>query len=235
LCYIGMSIETGCEEIRNQVLHKQVRDSHILEAVQRIHNSVGDNLCVNTSFIVFFPGDTIQSRIGNIKWMDYLSKRINITFSGPQIYRSYPGTRLCEMESKPVYGDLEHYMKRLSPSGSQARLVGRHEAFFYSTLLSGFFNTRFRFLDFSIDQSNQPRVSVRGRGVLGGWQVRLWFSIVLFLMLPIRIRIRLNFWRFFIEPSILGFLGDTILELGKFFKQRVLHGNLIKNGVQDDY
>jgi len=123
------------------------------------------------------------------------------------------------MEANPIYGNLEYCIEQLYSSGSQKQAVNRYEAFFYSNLLTEFFSTRFHPLELHSSKDEMPWVSVSNRGTARGWQSHLWFAVVKTLMLPVRIRIKLNFWKLFIEPPILGFIGITILELGKRSRQ----------------
>ena len=206
---IGMSIEAGDEEVRNKVLRKGVKDKHIYQAVERIKNSVGDRLCVNTSFIAFFPGDSHSSRVRTVRWMDYLSRNINVTFSGPQLYRPYPGSQLYEMQTTRVHGELDYYLDEIDLTGTETGLGQRHEAVFYSELLTRFMNSRFRFLQVTFDGDGRPRVRVEGRAKGAG----LSFLVFRILTLPIAVRAWLNLWSFFIDPRVLGLLHEKIEKL----------------------
>ena len=77
---LGMSVEAGDEEIRNKIINKKLKDSEIYNAVDIIKKS-NVNISINTSFVVYFPGDTIGNRIKNINLMDYLSRNLNIYFT----------------------------------------------------------------------------------------------------------------------------------------------------------
>lgn len=205
----GMSIEAGNENIRNKILCKQVQDRHIIKAAQTIKNSKVESLCVNTSFIVYFPGDTHDSRIRIIKWMYFLTNNINITFSGPQVYREYPGSRLYALDHGHCEGDIDHYITGLDKSGTARSLTNKYETIFYSTILIDYFNSQFRFLSYKLDTNGNPYVTVQSGDSTVGWKKRFNVMINL-LMLPIQIRLKTDCWVLFFEPSVIGFIVDKV-------------------------
>jgi len=206
LFQLGMSIETGSEDVRNKVINKQVKDSDITQSVQRIANSVGDRLSVSTSFIVFFPGDTPESRRLIIWWMDYLTKRINIAFTGPLVYRPYPGTKLYEIAEQVVLGDLDYYTNKLHPDGSDLSRADNYEAAFYSEIVRVFFHSRFRNFSLRTEASGAPSLVLGPKGGRPGWTEQLRLVATWILMVPILARLRVNFWGCFLEPHVYGFL-----------------------------
>lgn len=204
LFYIGMSVEAGSEDLRNKVIKKNLTNNEIYTAVETIKQSgVSDRLVINTSFIVDFPGDTPQNKIETVKWMNYLSKNINVMFSGPQIYRPYPGTRLYELEHKHKYGDIEYYLAHIVSSGEFGNEID-FASYFYADALVYYFNWRTRFLQ--LDKSTGKYKVIRK------WSVGKHIGKILFeiLFLTIRIRLKLNFWRFFYEPLVIGWIWYSI-------------------------
>lgn len=207
---VGMSIEAGDETVRNKVINKKIRDSDIVTATEIIRESVGDRLLVNTSFIINFPGDTRDSRIKIIKWMDYLSKNLNIVFSGPQEYRSYPGSKLYESEAKHKYGDFNYYLSNITSSGEfkTAKSAG-YESYFYSNLVKGHFNRKFEFYD--LTQHEDGKIDWKPSAAdPRSLKRKLFNSIMELAFATIKIRLKLNFWALFIEPYLLAFPKKTI-------------------------
>ncbi len=193
---LGMSIEAGDENVRNQVINKGLKNSEIYNAVEILKKS-GTNVVVNTSFVAFFPGDTLASRIETIKWMDYLSRNLNIYFSGPQVYRSYPGSKMYDMEHEHVQGDLSYYLKQLNQDGSYSLDTSKDKdiLLFFSEVIRVFFNTRLNQLEL---RQNDIR-TMEKRKI--GWVAS---SVLNFMLLPLRLRLKLDFWNCFVEPKIIG-------------------------------
>lgn len=208
LFVLGMSIEAGDEDVRNKVINKRLTNNEIINAVDIIKKS-GANFVVNTSFVVYFPGDTLVSRIETIKWMDYLSRNLNIYFSGPQVYRSYPGSKLYDMEQEHVQGDLSYYINQLNQDGSYSfgASEDKDRMLFFSEVIRIFFNTRLRQLELTgngISTMNKHKVGRLASGVLHC------------LFFPVMLRLRYNFWGFFIEPGLLGKISRYGISAYKF-------------------
>jgi anaerobic magnesium-protoporphyrin IX monomethyl ester cyclase len=193
---LGMSVEAGEESLRNGVLNKSVRDSEIKRAVEIIRES-GAPVTLNSSFVVYFPGDTQSNRIANLRWMDWLSRSLNVVFSGPQVYRVYPGTRLFELEKGQPAGNLDYYLRNLTGEGClfSAPPDNPNRMEFYSDLLSVFFNTRYRPLE-SLP-GGQFRATDRR-------SLSLPARVLDWLFFTVKLRLRYDFWSFFIEPWIIG-------------------------------
>lgn len=194
---MGMSVEAGDETLRNTLLNKKIKDEDITKAVEVIKQSK-TAIVVNTSFVSHFPGDTMDNRIKTIKWMDYLSKNLNIVFSGPQIYRTYPGSRLYNLENKHVLGDMNYYLSNMTAGGWLKTSVteDEDELLFSSTMLSHFFTSRFCLIekcgDNKVIKTNIRKIH---------WLTSTVLSV---LMIPIKIRLKTDCWRFFIEPRYIG-------------------------------
>jgi radical SAM superfamily enzyme YgiQ (UPF0313 family) len=205
---LGMSIEAGDERIRNEIINKRLQDADIINAVHIFKKSRSD-IVVNTSFVVYFPGDEVKSRIDNIKWMDYLSNNINICFSGPQVYRSYPGSKLYDMEGGQIYGDLSYYVNRLNKDGSYAFEASgdKDVMLFFSDGIRVFFNTRMRQLQLTGHGFNTMKKRKMGSFYIGFMNL-LFFSI--------KIRLKFDYWGFFIEPKIIGKIFGLAASLYKF-------------------
>jgi|GEM_PF-6013567 len=217
LYVMGMSIEAGSEKLRNEVLNKRVKDKEILEAVRMIRTGVPDKLCVNCSFIVYFPGDTPENRRLTLGWMDALSRRMNILFSGPQVYRSYPGSALYCLEPERKEGDLDFYLTRLSLSGAESRLARGPEAAFHSQVLPLLFNNRYGRLEIRRDDHGRPEFRHRPPRRLD--PERLLLSTLTFLLMAgQRIRTRLGWWSFFVEPRLLVLLLEGAARLGRLLR-----------------
>ncbi len=207
---IAMGVEAGDEEIRNKVLNKALKDSEIINAVNVINRSKVD-IVVNSSFISYFPGDTAENRVKMIKLMDFLSKNLNSNFSGPQVYRIYPGSKLAEIENKNAMNDLNYYLDNLTFDGwlKSSLKQDEDELLFFSTVLAHFFNTRFNII--AKTENNQARnTDLKQSGLLG----RLIMSA---LMVTVIIRLKINFWKFFIEPRYIGKLYRLIRNISRFF------------------
>ena len=202
---LGMSVEAGDEEIRNKIINKKLKDSEIYNAVDIIKRS-DINLSINTSFVVYFPGDTIGNRIKNIKLMDYLSRNLNIYFTGPQVYRSYPGSKLYDMEQGRIQGDIDYYLRQLTKDGAYAfdSPYDEDSMFFFSEAIRFFFNTRIRQL-----QLNGKSVNTLGKRKIGF----LISSFLHLLFFPIKLRLKYDYWNFLFEPRIIG----KILKLATSF------------------
>ncbi len=206
---VAMSIEAADEGMRNMLLNKVLKDIDIIKGVNVMKESKTD-IVVNTSFISYFPGDTGENRIKMIKMMDYLSKNLNIVFSGPQVYRIYPGSKMSNIENDKVANDLHYYLDNLTFDGwlKSELKEDEDELLFFSIVLAHFFNTRFSFIERS--GSNEVRKTVSKKD---GLLVRLIMSV---LMVTVTIRLRTNFWGFFIEPRYIGKLYRWIRSIGRF-------------------
>jgi hypothetical protein len=174
-----------------------------------ILNKSGSGIVVNTSFVAYFPGDTAKNRIDNIKWMDYLSSNINICFSGPQVYRSYPGCKLYDMEKTQVYGNLSYYMSQLKKNGSYAFGTSgdKHSMLFFSEGIRVFFNTRMRQLQLS--GNGFATMKKRRMGFLSSAFMNLLFFSV-------KLRLKFNYWGLFIEPGFIGKIFGLAAALYRF-------------------
>ena len=134
LFYLGMAIEAGEEGIRNKIIEKSLKNEEILKTVEDVKSSVGDGVLINTSFIVDFPGDTFENKVETIKWMDYLSKNLNMILSGPQVYRAYPGTTLYDLEHHEA-GDIDYYLGNTNKNG-ETEVEMNWSSYFYAYALS---------------------------------------------------------------------------------------------------
>lgn len=217
---VGMSIEAGSENIRNEVLNKQLSDQQIQKAVEIIKQSRPERFCVNTSFITAFPGDTMESNIKTIQWMKYLSDNINVIFSGPQIYRPYPGSVLYSREKRQPSLPLNQYRKDYSAGGTELSRINTGMASFLSKVLIRFFNMHFQTLEIS-DNPEKRTICRSKRSGLPGMVLpeKLMLNI---LCLPLILRLRFNYWRFFLEPNLIGKTYDMFQASFFFIK------NLIK-------
>lgn len=199
LLVMSMGLEAGSEELRDKIINKKVSNDDIYKAIEIINNSVGRRLTINSGIIFDFPGDTQQNKIESIKWMDYLSKKINIIFTGPNIYRAYPGTKLYEKEPQHKLGDIDYYLQNIDESGTLKEKTG-YKATFYTRGLGRLFSSRCSFFKLI----NEDHLSASNNKYIVLPPKR---SIVNFLIfLPIRVRIRFNFWKFFIDPYLIGFV-----------------------------
>ena len=206
-CYsLGMSIESGNEQVRNNLLNKQLTDNQINHAIDILNQGAGRKITLGSSFVLFFPGDTRQNRIDTIKWMDRLSSFTNVIFSGPQIYRSYPGTDLYKTEVNAYHGgDISGYIKMLSYDGTEKSLASSPEAFFYSLMLPVYFDHRFRKLILTSNE-NEPVC----------WEVSEEPNTICppdlyWTMGIIRLRIKLDFWYFFFDPIVLPWIYQSLI------------------------
>lgn len=201
LVQIGMSIESGCERLRNEILRKQVCDADISQAIETIRAGAGDRLAVNVSFIVDFPGETQQGKIETMKWMDRLSRSLNVAFSGPQPYRNYPGTELCEKDIPRVRGSLDYYLENTAADGaikenrrrSWTTSFCQYPLTLYYSRKAPYFrvrDARARPLQYDVEPSEY-------RGKL---------SLLNLEFLTIRLRLRLDFWKWFFEPAAIYIL-----------------------------
>lgn len=205
---LGMSVEAGDENIRNTVINKALTNNEILKAVEIINKS-RTSITVNTSFVAYFPGDTAGSRIENIKWMDYLSNNLNIYFTGPQVYRSYPGSKMYHMEQGHVQGNLAYYISQLNRDGSYALGSSKDKdaMVFFSDGVRVFFNTRLRQLELMHDG-----VKIGRRRKVG----LLISGILHLLFFTLMLRLKFDYWEFFIEPKIIGKILSCGIALYKF-------------------
>jgi len=220
---IGMSIEAGDEDLRNRLLNKVIKDVDIIKGVNVLRESKAD-IVVNTSFISYFPGDTEENRIKMMRLMDFLSKKLNIIFSGPQVYRIYPGSKLSNIEYKNVTNDLSYYLDNLTFDGWLRSAVKQNEdeLLFFSIVLSHFFNMRFNVMERS--ENDEVKKASKKESLL----VRLIISV---LMVTVTIRLNTNYWGFFVEPRYIGKLYRLIRSIGRLFKEFFLKlnaGNVIK-------
>lgn len=208
---VGMSIEAGSESARNKILNKGLYDQQIRGAVDIIKQSRSANLCVNTSFITGFPGDTLESNIKTIQWMKYLSDRINVIFSGPQIYRPYPGSPLYDLEKRAPHMSLSQYIKDYDARGTELAKTRNGMSLFLSTALPRFFNTRFRTVEVSNASGGQVIRFAKKKGAPG---IILPEKCVLaVLCFPLVLRLRFRYWRLFSEPVLIGRIYDLLQTL----------------------
>jgi hypothetical protein len=200
---LGMSIETGDESVRNEVLRKKVEDRDIEEAIRVLKGVGRDRLVVNTSFIIDFPGDTAHSRRRMLPIMDRLSRSLNVVFSGPQVYRPYPGSELFERHQAHEVGQLGYYLASLGAEATSGH-PRPNESFFYSHTVLRYYNRRFRRLQEFRDADGRWRVkaevTARDRATCRAIliEVALW---------SIGWRIRHDLWACFVEAAILGWVG----------------------------
>ncbi|MBN2010085.1 cobalamin-dependent protein [candidate division KSB1 bacterium] len=216
LYVINMAIEAGVEDIRNSILKKKVTDADIFRAVERINHSVGKKVAVGTSFIIDFPGDTQANKIREIQWMDYLHKHLNILFSGPQKYRSYPGSDLYTQEKDHKSGDLDYYLNNITQSGEIKSYKKRsYYQAFYSPFIQLYYNRKFQSFKINDDSTWDVSPNIKNR-IISSFVFELLF-------LPIKIRLMLNFWVLFWEPHVIGFIFTQLEKLSensrKFFKR----------------
>ena len=207
---VAMSIEAGDEGMRNRLLNKVLKDIDIIKGVNVMKES-NTGIVVNTSFISYFPGDTEDNRIKMIKQMDYLSKNLNIAFSGPQVYRIYPGSKMSNIENDNIANDIRYYLDNLTFDGWLKSSVeyDEDELLFFSNVLVHFFTREFNIIEKS--ENNEVRkTNSKKHGLL----VRLILSV---LMVTVTVRLKTNFWRFFVEPRYIGKLYRLIRNISRFF------------------
>ena len=216
LFQIGMSIEAGDETIRNTVISKSVRDADIDRAVARIREVAGPRLQVNTSFIIGFPGDTRDSRVKMLRLMDRLSRSINVTFSGPQVYRPYPGSRLTDVAPGHEPGNLDSYLERMADSSDASGMaVGAPrelldgESYFYTHVARVFFNQRFQFFRHA-PGDGRGRLELAGAGARAYGARRAMIWVIQLLFLPILARLKLGWFGGFFEPRLVGGLARAV-------------------------
>lgn len=214
LFFVGMSIETGLEELRNKLLNKQLKDNDIFNTVGIIGRTAGKRLAVNTSFIVNFPGDTKLNKIKTIKWMDYLSKRLNIGFSGPQIYRSYPGSKLYHLEKKHETGNIDYHLNNITEVGilKPANIATFLEAMFYANILPSYFNSRFMFFEL---ESNGKMRKIK---IINKQKNSIKKILISLFFFPVKVRLYFDFWALFYDPIIIGLLFYPMQKLKKVLK-----------------
>lgn len=199
---MGMAIEAGTDDVRNTILNKRVTNKQIDNAIELLSSNFDASLTIGTSFIVYFPGDTKESRVGIIHWMDKIAKNLNCVFSGPQLYRSYPGSHLYAAEGKNYAGDLGYYLQEIDSTGSAIK--GRYSGHFWGVMLINYYNSFYRSLQFKVDEEDRVswEVSDQSGQLINSRNIN-W------LMGPIRWRLRHDFWHFFWEPLLLGWLQLT--------------------------
>jgi radical SAM superfamily enzyme YgiQ (UPF0313 family) len=193
---IGMSVEAGDETIRNKILNKKISNKQIEKAEEIITSTVGKRMFVGTSFITDFPGDTLENKIATLKMMNKMSLRLNIVFSGPQIYRSYPGSDLYFLETERKIGDLSYYIDSIGFDGTEKSRKKNYNNIFFSDVLMTYFNSRLLTLEYKNDRT----YDVSSRHL---YKVPLWLNIV---FIPIRFRLKFDFWHCFYESAIIGWL-----------------------------
>jgi len=204
LLYIGMSIETGDETIRNSIINKHVSNADIFGAVQEILKCKNQP-AINTSFIINFPGDTSNSKHAVLEWMQYLSMRLNILFSGPQPYRSYPGSLLAERSEQAKQLSFREYIDQTTTSGERrSSTLKQCENAFYSIAAKRFFNSRFR--PFLLENSTTGSLLRPGLIIENKNATSLQNAFLSILLASTIVRIRRRFWRFFLEPYLIGAL-----------------------------
>jgi radical SAM superfamily enzyme YgiQ (UPF0313 family) len=199
LIQLGMSVEAGCEKLRNEVIHKQIRNADIQKAIEIIRNTPGaERLFVNVSFVINFPGDNLENRIQTVKMMFNLSNNMNVIFSGPQSYRDYPGTELSLKHSDWERGVLDVYLDNMSVDGAlKPRDFNSWTTRFYEYPLPIYLNNRcakyvIRDSDARpLEFISHPRKNSLQLRLLGLW------------MLPIRLRRFIDCWAFFVDPPVI--------------------------------
>lgn len=198
---LGMSVEAGSEDTRINVLNKRIRNNQIYHAIDTIKKSVGKKLVLATSFIAYFPGDSQKNRIEILKWMDYLSKHANTVFSGPQIYRSYPGSKLYENENLKYTGNIDYYLNDIDFTGTSKKIKNKLNSYFFSDFIIEYFNRQTKFLNIKPSVNGKPN-----------WDLNIdndqksKRDIMYYLMVSVRLRLRLNFWFLFIEPTLIPWI-----------------------------
>lgn len=217
---LGMAVEAGCEEIRNKVLNKRVTDAQIDNAIQVLSKNFGRRMTVGTSFIVYFPGDTLDSRIKIIRWMEKIAKSLNCVFSGPQMYRSYPGSPLYEAEEKKFDGDLDYYLNEMRTGGTYIKK--KYTSHFYSLMLINYYNSFFQNLHLEIDQQGKPAWSLADKA--GGL---VYSPVINRMMAPIRWRLQHDYWKFFIDPALIGWLHLHYMAFARVWR-KVSPGALVQ-------
>jgi radical SAM superfamily enzyme YgiQ (UPF0313 family) len=209
---IGMAVEAGCEKIRNEILNKKVKDADIQSAIQTLNETRKRTLSIGSSFVTHFPGDTLENRIKIIKLMQTLATKTNILFSGPQIYRPYPGSKLFEMEPNRVTGDFDYYLLQFDEQGTPKQRARSLEGYFWGTMLMIYFNKYYRLQKIQ----NAP-------GEKTTWsnsdQSRNSYPLLSMVMLPVKLRLKYDYWGFFADQYVLPatYLGIRFLILQPFW------------------
>jgi hypothetical protein len=161
-----------------------------------------------------------------------LSESLNVRFAGPQVYRNYPGTELHERFGAHFeYGDLNSYLVDLDvESGVEVDLVNKYEGLFFSEFIMFVFNRRYS--PHRLYQDEQGRWRLKKARAAQAYRLgNLGISI---LMIPLMIRLRLNFWKFFIDPPIIGFLYFYLRKVYQLFSRLFGSGQGAKVAVPDD-
>jgi radical SAM superfamily enzyme YgiQ (UPF0313 family) len=206
LFLLGMSIEAGDESVRNEIINKKVSDAHIAHAIEVIRGVAGKRLSLNTSFIIDFPGDTALNKIRTLKWMDRITRELNTTLSGPQVYRSYPGSRLYEQERSHPRGDLDYYLQNTTSRG-EIRTYKRVpiSSWFYAETMRVVFSSRFRHLKLLQDSSGRPGWDLDAEDTRS-MKRRMADALKWLLLCTVFLRLRTDFWKMFFEPAFIGAL-----------------------------
>lgn len=202
---LNMAVEAGDEYARNELLNKKVKDSDIIAAVDVVRTVKGDHLGIGTSFVTHFPGDYPENRIKIIKLMDYLSSNINILFSGPQVYRPYPGSPLFNLQEKKVVGDFSYYTKNFDDEGAAMEAAHPWEGHFFSHIVPRYYNDRFKPLTYEKKPDGHFAIMVDSRAR------RSKHYLISLLMIPINIRLKNDCWKFFVDPYVLGGLHRMLI------------------------
>ena len=89
-CYsVIMGVESGNEQLRNVILHRNLSDEQILSAAENL-KSVG--IRVYTNNMVGLPGETEKEIFETIE----INQRARIDFAHASIFQPYPGTNITE-------------------------------------------------------------------------------------------------------------------------------------------
>ena len=197
LIYLGMAIEAGEEDIRNRIIEKSLKNEEIFKTVEDVKASVGDGVLVNTSFIVDFPGDTHENKVETIKLMDFLSKNLNMILSGPQVYRAYPGTTLYDLEHHES-GDVNYYLDNVNAEG-ETEVEMNWSSYFYAYALSYYYNWDTRFYSRPPGSPKHFKKPIIPKAGIGKFLFKC-------LLVTIALRIKFNYWKFFYEPPVIGWV-----------------------------
>lgn len=203
LYMFGMSIESGDETTRNAILDKCVKDADIFSAMDMIQRVTNGKVAVATSFVVDFPGDTLHAKLETIKMMERVSKYGNVLFSGPQIYRPYPGSPLWKAHAHTQQTSIDDYIQEFDRTGTPKQDAIRKDNLFYSYFLMWHYNRFFH-----------HRINLRLEDGHLTWDLApaCYDSESTFrksLFASIQWRLKKNYWKYFYDPLILG----TIVEV----------------------
>jgi len=109
-CYCAqVGIETGNDELREQLLGRQIKKDQIRQAVQYLKQQ---GIKVLTYNMLGLPGETIKQGFETIK----LNQELNIDFPRFSLFQPYPGTEIAELLVQKGMVKREELLKNLSPS-----------------------------------------------------------------------------------------------------------------------